>query len=213
MARFEELSRHTQTYIPTDAAKARKFEWGLEDPLRGKVVGLELPTFSRVVRTTLINERELNDSHRISNQKKATQMGGPIRNNNQGFIAPKPYAQNNQRPQQSNQAWRNSNHNQPQGQYQKQSRDSGAITSFHCGQEGHIRRSCPRLATLGSSGYGGSQQTAAKADHWKPQQGGQNQPRVGWNQSQQQPRTFQNAGAGKGPVGPKQAAGGRVFAL
>ncbi|XP_058216896.1 uncharacterized protein LOC131327781 [Rhododendron vialii] len=82
MARFEELSRHASMYVPTDAAKARKFDWGLEDPLRGKVVGMELSTFSRVVRATLINERELNDSRRILNQKKATQMGGPIRNNN-----------------------------------------------------------------------------------------------------------------------------------
>ncbi|XP_058198469.1 uncharacterized protein LOC131313992 [Rhododendron vialii] len=70
MARFEELSRHASMYVPIDAAKARKFEWGLEDPLRGKVVGMELPTFSRVVRATLINERELNDSRRILNQKK-----------------------------------------------------------------------------------------------------------------------------------------------
>ncbi|KAG5540501.1 hypothetical protein RHGRI_020647 [Rhododendron griersonianum] len=216
MARFEELSRHAQTYIPTDAAKARKFEWGLEDPLRGKVVGLELPTFSRVVRTTLINERELNDSRRILNQKKATQMGGPIRNHNQGFIAPKPYAQNNPRPQQHDQPWKNPNPNpnlipvQTRGQYPPQNRTRKC---YNCNQEGHFKNQCPQLVGSRSSGYGGPQQNAAKADYWKPQQGGQNQPRVGWNQSQQQPQSFQNAGAGKGPVGPKQAAGGRVFAL
>lgn len=44
-ARFEELSRHATTIIPTDDDKARKFEWGLHETRRA-VVAQTLPTYS-----------------------------------------------------------------------------------------------------------------------------------------------------------------------
>jgi hypothetical protein len=41
-AKFEELSRYAKTLVPTDEAKARKFEWGLGETRRS-VMALEYP--------------------------------------------------------------------------------------------------------------------------------------------------------------------------
>lgn len=64
MSHFEELSRHASAYIPYHTAKVRKFDWGLEPTLHGKVIRLQLSTFAQVVSAMLVNERELIDSHK-----------------------------------------------------------------------------------------------------------------------------------------------------
>ncbi|XP_058217343.1 uncharacterized protein LOC131328413 [Rhododendron vialii] len=46
-ARFEELARHASTVVPTDVAKARKFEWGLSRSIRTSVVSHEYPTYAQ----------------------------------------------------------------------------------------------------------------------------------------------------------------------
>lgn len=97
MSQFEELSRHATEFIQTETAKARRFEWGLNHTFREKVVGMRFPTYAQVVQATLINEMELNDSRKIGNEKRAIQQQeGPIRNNNQGYLAPTPYSHNHQ---------------------------------------------------------------------------------------------------------------------
>lgn len=80
-------------------------------------------TYAQVGQATLINERELNDSRKIGNEKRAIQQqGGPIRNNNQWYLAPTPYSQNQQNNpqplQQVSHPWGNPNPNPNQRQVQ-----------------------------------------------------------------------------------------------
>ncbi|KAF7132085.1 hypothetical protein RHSIM_Rhsim09G0012700 [Rhododendron simsii] len=163
---------------------------------------MRLQTYADVVETTLINEREINDSIRISNQRKAAPTsGGPIRNNNQGYVAPKPYNQNNNR---NDQPWRNNNQNrgpnQVPHQNQQQNGAPGGVKCFHCNQKGHMKRYCPQLMGFGSSGYGGHQQQSYQGrpvGQGNQYQGNPNHQKLGWNPQQQ--RQFQNQGMRKGP--------------
>lgn len=65
VAKFEELARYAAQYVADEGEKARKFEWGLDPIIRGKVLPLRLPTFADVVDTALDAEREWADSKRI----------------------------------------------------------------------------------------------------------------------------------------------------
>ncbi|XP_058211467.1 uncharacterized protein LOC131323635 [Rhododendron vialii] len=215
MSRFDKLSHFATKYIPTKSTKARKFEWGPDHTLKEKVVGLRLPIYAQVVQATLINERELNDYYKIGDEKRATpQQREHIRNNNQGYVAPKPYSQNNPRPHQHNQPWRNPNpnpnSNPNQGQFQLQNQyppQNRNLRCFHCNQEGHFRSNRPQLVGSGSSGYGGQNQNQNKPTGFSNQFRGQNQPHIGWNQQQSRPP--QNNGVN----GQMQPAAGRAFAL
>ena len=58
VARFTELARFADDYVPTDVAKVRRFENGLKLPMRSKIVGLRLQDMDSMVVTALIIERE-----------------------------------------------------------------------------------------------------------------------------------------------------------
>ena len=65
MARFTELARFGNDYVPTDMAKVRRFENGLKLSIRGKIVGLRLQDMDSMVGTALAIEREMDDAQGI----------------------------------------------------------------------------------------------------------------------------------------------------
>ncbi|XP_058219911.1 uncharacterized protein LOC131330379 [Rhododendron vialii] len=104
-ARFEELTRHATTIVPTDDAKARKFEWGLSHCIRTSVVSHEYHTYAEVVRCALMMEREKSNSKSTweAQKKNGPSVGGPMRtNHNKTIVAQTTYYQNNPRPLQNN---------------------------------------------------------------------------------------------------------------
>ncbi|GMP66411.1 hypothetical protein CsSME_00026780 [Camellia sinensis var. sinensis] len=72
VAKFEELARYATRYVENDEDKARKFEWGLDPTIRGRVLPMQLLTFADVVNTALDSEREVADSKRIWSLGKKT---------------------------------------------------------------------------------------------------------------------------------------------
>ena len=62
MARFTELARFADDYVPTDLAKVRRFENGLKLSIRARIVGLRLHDMDSLVGTTLTIEREVEDA-------------------------------------------------------------------------------------------------------------------------------------------------------
>ena len=58
VARFTELARFTDDYVATNMAKVRRFENGLNFPIRGKIVCLRLQDMDSMVGTALTIERE-----------------------------------------------------------------------------------------------------------------------------------------------------------
>ena len=62
VARFTELARFGDDYVVTDTAKVRKFEDGLKLFIQGKIVGHNLQDMDSMVSTTLIIEREVDDT-------------------------------------------------------------------------------------------------------------------------------------------------------
>ncbi|XP_028066267.1 uncharacterized protein LOC114269198 [Camellia sinensis] len=113
VAKFEELARYATRYVADDEEKARKFEWGLDPIIRGRVFPLRLPTFANVVDTTLDAEREVVDTKRIWSLKKESQSHvGPERNSRR-HVVPKSYSRAPPQQQLLQQ--------QPQLQYQKES--------------------------------------------------------------------------------------------
>ena len=78
VARFTELARFGDDYVATDAAKVRKFEDVLKLSIWGKIVGHNLQDMDSMVNTTLIIEREVDDSRSIreagaSDKKRGSQ--------------------------------------------------------------------------------------------------------------------------------------------
>ncbi|XP_058185790.1 uncharacterized protein LOC131303015 [Rhododendron vialii] len=59
-AKFEELSRYTQTAVATKDKKARRFDWGLTTARRA-VVAQAFPTYTSVVKCALRMKSEEND--------------------------------------------------------------------------------------------------------------------------------------------------------
>ena len=183
-ARFEELARYATAVVATDEARARRFEWGLNNLIRTSVVSHEYPTYAQVVRCALMIERERSDAKATweGQRRNASAIGGPIRttsNNNRSYVAPKPYTQ----PGQQNRSNYQGQLYAPQNQGPK---------CYNCNQEGHFKYNCPKLVGSGGSGSGGQQQYQAKPSGFGNQnQGALNQQKMGQN----------------------QRAGGRVFAL
>ena len=62
VAKFTELARFANDYVATNMDKVRKFEDGLKLSIRGKIVGLFLQDLESMVRTTMANEREVDDA-------------------------------------------------------------------------------------------------------------------------------------------------------
>ena len=62
VARFTELARFADDYVPTNMAKVRRFENGLKLSIRGRIVGLRLRDMDSMVGMTLTIEREIEDA-------------------------------------------------------------------------------------------------------------------------------------------------------
>ena len=65
MAKFIELARFADDYVGTNMAKVRKFEYGLELSIWGKIVGLLLHDLDSMVRTAIVIEKEVDDAQNI----------------------------------------------------------------------------------------------------------------------------------------------------
>ena len=75
VAIFTELACFGDAYVATDMAKVRRFENGLKLSIRGKIVGLHLQDMDSMVRTTLVIEREMEDTWGIRDVS-ASEEGG-----------------------------------------------------------------------------------------------------------------------------------------
>ncbi|KAH7860345.1 hypothetical protein Vadar_012356 [Vaccinium darrowii] len=148
-ARFEKLARHADKVVPTDEAKARRFEWGLDSTIRGIVMSQEFQTYAQVVRHALMMEREASDSKINENNhgREGTSVGGPIRTNKKKSVTPRPYNQNDQKPHQ-----------------QTPKREVETIKCYNCGQMDHFKHKCPQSFGLKNAEYGGQQQTGTMED-------------------------------------------------
>ncbi|XP_028116776.1 uncharacterized protein LOC114314485 [Camellia sinensis] len=73
--RFEALSKYVSAIVANEKDKVRRFEWGLDTDIRGRLIIVQLSTYAQMVDRALFVECELADSKRIQNQQS--------RNNNQ----------------------------------------------------------------------------------------------------------------------------------
>ena len=62
VARFTELVRFAEDYVATDMDKVRRFENGVKLSIRGKIMGLRLEDMDSMVGTTLVIEKEIEDT-------------------------------------------------------------------------------------------------------------------------------------------------------
>ncbi|XP_028054834.1 uncharacterized protein LOC114259046 [Camellia sinensis] len=94
--RFEALSRYASAIVANEEDKVRRFEWGLDTDIRGRLIAVQLSTYAQMVDRALIVERELADSECIRNQRSRNNNqlrgGGPVRNT-RDHPAPAPYAE------------------------------------------------------------------------------------------------------------------------
>ena len=79
VAKLTKLARFTDDYVATNMAKVRKFEDGLKLSIRGKIMGLLLQDIDSMVRTTMVIEREVDDTRSIrdvgaSDKRKESQL-------------------------------------------------------------------------------------------------------------------------------------------
>ncbi|GMP78422.1 hypothetical protein CsSME_00034346 [Camellia sinensis var. sinensis] len=190
VAKFEELARYATRYVENDEDKARKFEWGLDPTIRGRVLPMRLPTFADVVDTALDSEREVADSKRIWSLKKENNQSnvGPERNS-QKHAAHKPYSREPQQSQQQNL------------KESFQTRPAGLIKCYHCQQIGHRRFECPQLAGNRGERSGANTQVIGGQRPWVTNSGATRQQ----NYKAESNQKF-------GPVN-NQRPTGRIFAL
>ncbi|XP_028090826.1 uncharacterized protein LOC114291033 [Camellia sinensis] len=135
--RFEALSRYAAAIVANEGDKVRRFEWGLDTDIRGKLIAVQLSTYAQMVDRALIVERELADSERIRNQRSKNNNqprgGGPVRNT-RNHPAPAPYAGGMQQQQRQNRG------NKQGGNFVSEWKGR----CFGCGQQGHRRSVCPQ---------------------------------------------------------------------
>ena len=136
VARFTELARFRDDYVATNAAKVRKFEDGLKLSIRDKIVGHNLQDMDSMVSTTLIIEREIDDTRSIrdagaSDTKRGSQASSSGSGKKQRISVPRGF-QGRGRGQQG----------QIQVRVTSQVRQ---MTCFHCHQLGHVRQNCPQI--------------------------------------------------------------------
>ena len=65
VAKFTKLARFVDDYVATDIAKVQKFEDGLKLSIWGKIVGFLLQDMDLMVKTTMVIEREVDDTRNI----------------------------------------------------------------------------------------------------------------------------------------------------
>ena len=65
VAKFTELARFGDDYVATNMAKVQKFKDGLKLSIWGKIVGFLLQDLDLMVRTTLVIEKEVDDTRSI----------------------------------------------------------------------------------------------------------------------------------------------------
>ena len=65
VAKFTELARFADDYMPTNMAKVKKFEVGLKLSIWVKIVGLLLQDIDSMVKTAMVIEREVDDAQSI----------------------------------------------------------------------------------------------------------------------------------------------------
>ena len=91
VARFIELARFGDDYVATDATKVRRFEDGLKLSIRGKIVGHNLQDMDSMVSTTLIIEREIENTRSIcdveaSGKRKEDQSSSSLGKRQRTFV-------------------------------------------------------------------------------------------------------------------------------
>ncbi|XP_028100489.1 uncharacterized protein LOC114299855 [Camellia sinensis] len=88
------LSQYASAIVANEEDKVRRFEWGLDINIRGRLIAVQLSTYAQMVDRALIMERELADSERIRNQRSRNNNqprgGGPVRNT-RDHPSPAPY--------------------------------------------------------------------------------------------------------------------------
>ena len=65
VAKFTELARFGDDYVATNMAKVQKFKDGLKLSIWGKIVGFLLQDLDLMVSTTLVIEKEVDDTRSI----------------------------------------------------------------------------------------------------------------------------------------------------
>ena len=98
VARFTELARYADDYVPTDLAKVRRFENGLKLSIRGKIVDLRLQNMDSMVGTTLVIEREMEDTLGIRDasadeKRKEDQLSSSLGKRQRTYVPQAPQVQ------------------------------------------------------------------------------------------------------------------------
>ncbi|XP_058223134.1 uncharacterized protein LOC131332843 [Rhododendron vialii] len=170
-AKFEELSRYTQTVVAMEDKKARIFEWGLTTARRA-MVAQAFPIYTGVVKCALRLESEEND-FKIRWRKATGNTGGPIRtqpsNNNREPYPAKPFTLIR-----NNQSWKITAPGR--GEPQRGGRDVATVQCFNCQAMGHYKRECPQPPRERTGGFGGQKaQQLGQARFGKQNPGGPSQ--------------------------------------
>ncbi|KAG5553992.1 hypothetical protein RHGRI_011757 [Rhododendron griersonianum] len=150
-AEFTNLAEYAPHMIPDDNKKSRKFEDGLWDDIKKVVKPMKLPHYADVVDRSLMVEQQLADTRRyIENRKRENNNNNGGARNNGG---------NNKRQSTGNSGSNNRGGNYSGNQQQTAPKcptcgrnHNGqcrmvTLICFGCGQPGHYKSECPKVAT------------------------------------------------------------------